>query len=144
MVVVTNRTSMDVRKMKRSNFEKSIFVFLESCLTKKFDGSRATLVATINLTSNENFCLSFKYLFTGQTHGEFHWIPFRLNLFFSACLDFYAKTFSEAKNLSDRFHNFCIPKSENELFWYSINVPLPKNLSLVNVEMKIRFFISDF
>ncbi|CAF4784013.1 unnamed protein product, partial [Rotaria sp. Silwood1] len=89
------------------------------CIMKHLDGSKSTFLTKLNLSSNNQYCLEFKYLITGSI--------------MSSCMNFYGKTLADTKKQSILFSNFCIPNEQLELLWYSFTVPLPKNLIMINV-----------
>ncbi|CAF4150962.1 unnamed protein product, partial [Rotaria sp. Silwood2] len=90
-----------------------------SCIMKNFDGSKSTFLTKLNLSLNYQYCLEFKYLITGSV--------------IDSCMNFYGKTWPNIKKLSILFSSFCIPNEQLELLWHSFTVPLPENLTMINV-----------
>ncbi|CAM2700904.1 unnamed protein product [Rotaria socialis] len=79
------------------------------CIMKNLDGSKSTFLSKLNISTNHQYCLEFKYLTTGSiTDGE-----------------------EKLKHNSIAY--FCFPKQQLELFWYSLTVQLPENLTMINV-----------
>ncbi|CAF0725433.1 unnamed protein product [Rotaria sordida] len=89
------------------------------CIMKNLDGSKSTFLTKINVSLNYQHCLEFKYLITGTI--------------IDCCMNFYGKIWTNTKNQSILFFNFCIPNEQPELLWYSFTVLLPENLTMINI-----------
>ena len=119
-----------------------LYTFIRSdiCIIKNLDGSKSTFLTNVNLSSDYHHCLKFKYLITGSmTAGKENRsnslmdVPCHL-----VCLNFYGKIRTNTRNQSRLFSIFCISNKQAEFQWYSFNVSLPTNISMVNRSEKIR------
>lgn len=71
----------------------------------------------MNISSNNQYCLEFKYLITGSITD--------------ICMYFYGKTWKYIKKQSKLFSTFCIPNKQSKFHWYYFNILLPENITMV-------------
>jgi hypothetical protein len=121
------------------------FFSSDLCIIKNLDGSKSTFLMKMNISSNYQYCLEFKYLITGPVIDckDKKLIQVICMFYLLACMNFYGKIWANTKSRSRLFSTFCIPNKQPELIWYSFSVLLPENITMVNKSYRIRENLID-